>query len=146
MCIRDRTGPEAQGNVVETSFTDGEDRLVLDLRSAYEVPSLEKLERTFVYSREGAGSLVVRDAVQFSEPQSFETAMITFEPVKRVDDTTLEIGGVRVKVESGEPFAIQTEEIDEDVAYSRKPTRIGIALKEPVESSAITLSIVPSSK
>lgn len=138
-----RTGREAQGKVVETAFTEEEDRLVLDIASTYDVPSLEKLERTFVYSRSGVGSLTVKDAVRFSEPQAFETAMVTFEPVRKIDEKTLEIGGVRVTIESDQPFELATEAIDEDVRYAKKPTRIGIALKEPVESAEITVSMMP---
>lgn len=138
-----RTSREAQGKVIETTFTEDEDRLELDIASAYEVPSLEKLERTFVYSRREAGSLTVTDIVRFSEPQTFETAMITFEPIKQIDASTLEIGKARVKIECAQPFDVVTEAIDEDVRYKKKPTRIGIALKEPVESAEVVLRIVP---
>jgi hypothetical protein len=46
-----RPGAEARAVVLRTDFTDQADTLVLDIRSAYAVSELQKLERTFVFQR-----------------------------------------------------------------------------------------------
>ncbi|MDW8310888.1 MAG: heparinase II/III family protein, partial [Verrucomicrobiales bacterium] len=63
-----RPGADARAVVLRTNFTDRTDTLVLDLRSAYAVPTLQKLERTFVFQRARPMSLTVRDEVAFAEP------------------------------------------------------------------------------
>ena len=66
-----RTGREAKARVLRAEFSDPEDTLVLDLRSAYALPELERLERTFVYHRVAPASLTVRDEVVFTSPRPF---------------------------------------------------------------------------
>ena len=76
------TGAKARAKILKTEFTDAADTLVMDISSAYPVESLEKLERTFVFSREGAGKLTVTDEVEFSRPENFGTALITLRKVE----------------------------------------------------------------
>ncbi len=96
-----RPGLDARGRVVKTVFTDQGDTLVLDIQSAYDVPEIEKLERTFVYSREREGSLTVTDEVVFSEPRAFGTALVTFGTWRPElpGGLTIEDGDGAVKVE-----------------------------------------------
>ena len=46
-----KTGAEARGVILETNFTDAADTFKLNLRSAYAVPALQQLERTFIFQR-----------------------------------------------------------------------------------------------
>jgi hypothetical protein len=143
------TGRSAAAKVLKTEFTDGNDTIVLDLRAAYDVKELKDLKRTFVFSREGAGSLTVSDQVQFDAPQSFGTALITFSDWKRLAPNRLLVGNGReaVQVEittDGPAFEIQADEIKEDVRGGRTPTRLGIDLTQPVSRATITLKIVPA--
>ena len=62
------TGRQAAAKILKTDFTDQADTLLMDISSAYKVEGLKKLERTFVFSRAGAGKLTVSDAVEFDEP------------------------------------------------------------------------------
>jgi hypothetical protein len=110
---------------------------------------LKRLERAFVYSREGAGSLTVTDTVEFASPQAFGTALITLGKWERAEDSSLRVrdGDEAVRVEikaTGSEFALQAEEIVEDAPV--KPTRIGINLKQPVTSATVTLKITPAEK
>jgi hypothetical protein len=148
-----RTGEEAQGKVLRTEFTEHADTLVLDLRAAYDCPELKTLERTFVYSREGAGSLTLTDRVEFSVPQTFATALLTRGrvPAQRVEQRRgdgpllLRDGDQALRVEidvGGEAFDIQAEEIREDAPV--QPTRLGLYLTRPVTSATVTLKIAPA--
>ena len=140
------TGARAAAKVVSTQFTDAADTLVLDLKAAYPVKELVKLQRTFAYSREGDGSLTVTDEVEFSAPQAFETALITLGRWKQEGQTLLVYDfeeAVRVEVQASAPVAITGEEIHEDTHTKAPPKRIAIALAQPVTRATVTLRIVP---
>ncbi len=143
-----RTGKDAKAAVLRTDFQDGRDTLALDIRSAYAVPQLKKLERTFTFRRAEPASLTVRDRVRFTEPESFEEALITWGTCRKVSRDELEItddkGAVGVKIDSGGlPFNIHDEIINENVPTPKKPRRIGIGLAHPVKDATITLRITP---
>ena len=141
-------GRQYRARVLETSFTDSEDTLVLDLAGAYRVPGLEKLRRTFRYSRQGTGSLTVTDEVVMSRPQTFGTALITFGRHQIAGHGSLTIYGsdeaVRVEVEaSGSDFEIKPEQIKENLRGKSYPTRLGIELSQPVSSAVVTVTVRP---
>jgi len=144
-----REGRGSQGKVLRTEFTDRADTFALDIASPYPCPELKRLERTFVYSRAGAGSLTVTDTVEFTSPQTFGTALITLGKWERAKDGSLlvtdgdEAVRVEVNVKGGE-FDVQAEEIVEDAPV--RPTRIGINLKQPVTAATVTLKITPMRK
>ncbi|MBN2138870.1 MAG: heparinase II/III family protein [Sedimentisphaerales bacterium] len=143
-----RTGSRARGRIVRTDFTDAADTFVLDISSAYDVPELKKLERTFVYSRSGGGVLEVSDEAAFSQPCSFGTALITLDKWKKISDSSLMIydsdRSLRVDIEvKGAEFEIKAETIEEDVSAPRKPVRLGINLTKPVGSAVVALRIRP---
>ncbi len=141
-------GSQAVAKVVKTEFTDAADTLVLDLSAAYKVEGLKRLERTFVFSRLGAGKITVSDAVAFDSPQEFETALITFGEGKRLGPNQLQVGDERGRVNveiatGGSEFKIVPEVIHENVHGGYTPTRIGIRLAKPVAAATITLTITP---
>ncbi len=144
-----RTGADARAVVLRTKFTDQADTLVLDIRSAYGVPELQKLERMFVFRRASTTSLTVRDEVAFTEPKSFTSALVTWGQWKQVSKNELLVSdgdaAVRVKIETGGlPFTVSAETLDEDVHSPAKPVRIGIALSSPVRVAEVTLAISPA--
>ena len=143
-----KAGADARGIILATNFTDGADTITYDIRSAYPVPDLEKLERTFVFQRGENPSLEVRDDVAFSSPEKFETALITWGTIKSAGPNALEItdgdSTVHVTIETqGNTFTWRQEIINEDVDTKRKPHRVGIALTSPISSGVITLRIEP---
>ncbi len=146
-----RTGASARAVVDRADFKNDRDTLVLNLTSAYAGAGLDLLERTFDFQRTGPGSLTVRDQVEFQEPKTFETALVTWGTMKKISDSELVITdkdkSVHVEIDAGEKsFSIQEEIIDEDVPTATKPRRIGIALDRPVKSAAIVLTITPVTK
>jgi len=144
-----KTGRQAQGRVISRTFTDNTDTLVLDISSAYDVPELRKLERKFVYSRIGSGSLHVTDEVTFSQPCDFGTALITFDSWKQSSPNSLIVYDpqkalkVDIKV-TGADFEIQPETVQEDVSARKKPTRLGINLTRPVTYAFVSITITPT--
>lgn len=144
-----RTGRQARGRVIHQDFTDAADTLVLDLSSAYDVPELKKLQRKFVYSRAGSGSLSVTDEVVFSKPSDFGTALVTFDAWKKVTASSLtvrdqdEVLRVDISVTGGD-FELRPETIEEDLSTRRQPTRLGINLTKPVARALVSLTITPA--
>ena len=144
-----QTGRQARGRVVRDEFTEDSDTLVLDISSAYDVPELDTLQRKFVYSRQGSGSLTVTDEVAFSAPCNFGTALITFDDWQQRSDSSLLVRDqdktLRVEIHvKGAAFKIQAETIEEDLSGRKLPTRLGINLTEPVSRAVVTLVITPN--
>ncbi len=141
-------GAKAKAVMLKTDFTDAQDTLVFDIRSAYAVEGLQKLTRTYVFSRTGAGSLTVTDDVAFSQPQSFETALITLGQWKQTGPQTLRIddgtAAINVQIDTGgAAFKIVPTEINEHVHTKKLPVRLGIALEAPVSQATVTVKITP---
>jgi len=141
-----REGRQAQAKVLRAEFSDQTDTLQMDISSAYPVPELKTLERTFVYSREKAGSLKVADRVEFTTAQLFGTALITLGTWEQLQDKSLVVGdgkaAVKVQIDSGgAEWTLQAEEIRENAPV--KPTRLGINLTKPAAAACITVTITP---
>ncbi|MEN6458092.1 MAG: heparinase II/III family protein [Thermoguttaceae bacterium] len=141
-------GRSSAARVVKTEFTPKTDTLVLDLASAYRVKELRKLERTFVFSREGRGSLTVSDAVEFSAPQTFGTAIVTFDRWRSLRPDRLQIGegdsSITATIEAVRgQFSITPETIHEQLPGGRAPVRLGVDLKRPATSATIRIRIAP---
>lgn len=146
-----RTGGKARARILKSEFTDLADTLELDISSAYDVPELKELKRTFIYSRSGAGSLAVLDSAIFSKPSTFATAIVTLDKWKKLSASSLMIydsdKALQVNIETGGmEFEVEAETIDEDVSAPRKPVRLGISLKEPVRNAVISIKIAPIEK
>jgi len=144
-----RTGRKAAARVLDaTRFTGAADTFALDLRAAYGTRRIEKLTRTFVFSRVGPGALTVTDTAVFPRPEPFETALITLGDWLRKDDGSLFVWdfdeAVEVKIEAGDQRCqVRSETLDEDVRTPTKPTRIAIRLERPVKHARIRLTITP---
>jgi len=144
-----KTGSRARARVLQTSFTDHTDSITMDISSAYDVPQLDKLHRTFVYSRTGTGSLTVKDEAVFSKPTQFGIALITFDKPKKLSDSSLIVyddeHALRIDISSGDtPLEINSETLDEDVRFPTKPTRLAINLTTPVLKADISVRITPT--
>lgn len=139
-----RTGRSAAAKVVRADFTDEADTLVLDISSAYDVPELEALERTFVYSREGRGSLTVRDKVKFRSPEAFGTALVTLNQWHQAEPNKHYFYNAAVCVEadvSSQPEGLVVK--DEVIVDGKQPTRVGLDFASPVVEATIEIRIRP---
>jgi len=144
-----QTGRQAAARVVSHKFTNDADTIVFDISSAYDVPELKKLERKFVYSRTGSGSLSVTDEVAFSGACAFGTALITFDKWRQPTPSSILIyddeQSVRVDIKAeGADFKIEPVTIEEDLSARSKPVRLGINLTKPVTNAVISLTITPA--
>jgi hypothetical protein len=143
-----KSGAEACAIVIKQSSSSDADTLVLELSSAYDVESLKRLERTFVFSRKGGGRLEVVDRAEFSEPTPFELALITFDEFEEVNEKRLIVSdgenALTVVIDAGvHVFEISSQQIKEDVPIETLPTRIGAGLVDPVVHAVVKMIISP---
>jgi hypothetical protein len=141
-----RTGRDARGRILQTEFTESTDTLILDLSSAYDVPDLTSLRRTFIYSRSDGGSLKIIDRMHAKQPITFENALVTFGHFEQVGHQTLRVHDgssvLRVSIDSaGKPFQIHTQTLTENVRYDRQPQRLGLRLKKPASQVRLSLTM-----
>ena len=142
-------GADARARILRTEFSDEQDTLTLDISSAYKTAELQHLERTFVFRRGPSPALTVRDDIAFASPQKFEEALITWGDWKQLSPNELalsdEQGGVQVHIDSAEePFALSSEELNEDVTTRKKPVRLSITLNKPVNRTTFIITITPT--
>ncbi|MGE9289427.1 MAG: hypothetical protein ACQKBT_00465, partial [Puniceicoccales bacterium] len=145
-----KNGGVASGSVLETSQSPEVDVVEVDLTNAYRTPGLVSLIRKVRYLRPGAdssGKIIVRDDVEFREPDEFSTALITLGQI-----TILENGVVEFEVNDTKVYAqINTGGVP--IAFTENPVtgfttqesrgikRLGIYLAEPVQKGFIEVTI-----
>ncbi len=143
-----KAGADARGIILTSNFTAKADTYGLDIRSAYAVPDLQSLVRTFVFQRGATPALDVSDAFKFTAPEAFASTLITWGTVQSAGPTALTItdgdNSVRVTIDTqGHPFQWHEEIIHEDVDTKRKPVRVLIELADKIAEGTITLRIEP---
>ena len=137
-------GPDWRTRVLAKEFTEDTDRLVLDLRNAYDVPVLQRLTREFLYDRRGVGSLTITDHVELGEPAAFESALITLGKFT-ADGLNLRIfddhAAITAEVScEGAALDIVTDTIDQPP----HPTRIALHCRGDIKSATIRVVIRPA--
>ena len=139
-----RTGRGAKGVILKTDFTDEQDTVVMDMTSAYDVPELKSLIRTFVFNRPNK-TITVTDAVEFTEPKEFSTALISRSNVKEYKPERHFIYGsldacLDVNITATTAFTAKTERLI--LQFDRLgPYRLSATLERPVEKGSITWTI-----
>ncbi len=149
-----KSGPDAQGKIVSTDFTDDKDTLVMDLTASYPVPSLQKLTRTYVLDRTKP-SIEITDEASFSQPTTFGSALVTVWDWKEESPGVFlfshEKAAVRatVTVDQGtlvdkpEPIIGSFSQGNPQLG-GQMPERLGVNLAEPVTHVVMHTLIVPA--
>jgi len=139
---------KVQPKVLATHFAEAEDEIRIDLKVAYDVPELRRLERTLRYSRQGNGAVVIEDQVTFARPMSFEEGLPTLGNVQRVDARTFEFTlgreSIRAEVETPDGFELTSERIQELGAPAF--TRLGFRLLQPITNATVKVTFRPVAK
>ncbi len=144
--MQQRAGAEAQAKVVKADFTPTKDTFMLELTSAYALPALTSCTREFVYERGAEETLTVIDKATFSEPQQFETALITRCQWKKLGSNQLLLEGKNqqtvVTIQSDNAgFSIESETISEE--NGEPYTRIALRSDRPVINGKWVVSYAP---
>ena len=141
-----REGRQAAAKVLQTAFADDADRMILDLRAAYAVKGLRRLDRAFVLKRGDAPAVGVKDVFEAEAPIRFESALTTRAKWKKLSANALEfsIEGVLLRCEidtAGAAFDISSETIEDDCIPFE---RIALRLLQPSSSGSVTLRFTPA--
>lgn len=143
--IEQAEGATSAAKVLQTRFSDTEDVYKIDIKSAYQDKSIEKLTRTFKLDRTAKGKVSVTDEFRLSNAGIFETAITTRSSITVLanQDILLEKNGIKalVKINTfGKPFELSQTIIEED---SPAYIRIGIRLKEKTSDGRIEVAYFP---
>lgn len=132
--------------ILSTKFTDAADEIRIDLRPAYDVPGLKKLERVLTYGRSGSGQVVVEDVVESSKPIAFEIALPATGSFKQLDDRRIEFSAGQARliatVETPDGFTLSDEVVSELAAPPFH--RVGLKLLKPVTSAKVRVTFRPA--
>ncbi|MFB9057337.1 hypothetical protein ACFFU9_11365 [Mariniflexile ostreae] len=145
-------GRAFEGVITETLFEDTLDKVVMDIKPAYEVPELKSLTRTMVNNKSGEGLIQIDDHFVASEPVSFGIAIMTFSKYEIVNSSTIILKGktkqVKVEVKStGGDVAIRPEPVPvEHLREGKDAVRIGVDFKKPLQEGQITIIYTPLNK
>ncbi|MCB1103686.1 MAG: heparinase II/III family protein [Cephaloticoccus sp.] len=138
-------GRDAYTKLVDATFTAERDKVILEMDRAYKVPHLMTLIRAFSCDRTGQGSVEVCDQVKFSQPDTFETALITYANWERQAD-----GKLRIE-QNGEAVLVEITSDQGELIFdhcviqeSSTPTRLSWRLAEPVTEAMVRIRVTPA--
>lgn len=145
-----KSGPESEGKIIETQFTESRDTLRMDLTSGYAVPGLRRLTRTFIFDRVRP-SVEVIDEADFEGPTDFGSAVVTLSKWREdgpgsflvyEKDLALQVTST---VEGADVSLVnQVEPITGfRLIKGITPIRLGVNLSAPVTHLALHTLIVP---
>ena len=134
-------GRQSHGTFISTDFTDDVDTIVADIAPAYpEAKELVSLKRTFTFNRKEQ-TLTVRDDVEFTSPQTFETALVSYDELTVNGSTVIasyQNAAVSATVSTEGAGLALTEGVVEN-PNARSPKRIAVKLDKPVQKGAIVI-------
>jgi hypothetical protein len=137
-----QAGAGAQAKMLKTEFSNQQDIVSMDIKSAYAVPSLTGLLRTFNYDRTGKGSFKVQDDFEFTASEVFETAIITRAKWKIVNRQQIEFSTSTAKVLATIQSDAGDFTLSNDTDREEKPAydRIAIRLNKPARKGNVTIT------
>lgn len=137
-----------KAEVLKTIFCEEYDKMILDLTNLYPIEALKKLTREFIYSRESKGSLQVIDTFEYTQKQSYETALITIYDYRITKDNEIMISHndnrIRILISSSAAYTIRVDDICEELPVDVQVKRIAISLDKKVDKGRVELSIAPT--
>jgi len=144
-------GRKYAGTITETQFTKTKDRVVMDIKAAYEIPTLKTLIRTMENDRSGTGAITIEDQFSTAKPVTFGTAIMTLGRAKYeiVDDKTVIITSRNQKIKaevSSKDGALKIigERVPVEHLREGAPAhRIGVDFTEPISEGTITVRYTP---
>ncbi|QYY34507.1 heparinase II/III family protein [Ruficoccus sp. ZRK36] len=152
-------GAQARAVSVQTDFSETSDMWEMELTSAYDVPALEELIRTYIFDRAGGGALEILDEVRFKEgsPEDFGTAIVVLPGYKFeiLDEQSLRIRNAEDPSGKSDLLVRYEELGGQALVLNQKPvigivpndpprgTRLGIDLAEPAEEATLRLTFTP---
>ena len=118
--------------------------ITYDLTTAYDVPTLRKLTRTAIHDLK-ARKITITDSFEFTQPETFESALTSYAPPEQTADNRWAIGGTSVAFTAkGGDIAFHKEELDALMRNYRPIIRLACRFTDKVESGEISYVITPA--
>lgn len=142
-------GREFEGIVTATEFTKDGDKVVMNIKAAYEIPSLEKLIRTIENDKSGFGTITIEDSFSSTKPVTFGIAIMTLNAYEIIDNNTVILTSKNQKVKaeimgSGASIKITDEVVPVKKLREGAPAyRIGVDFTESIENGTIKIKYTP---
>lgn len=142
-----RKAKDTAAVLLSSSFTPDLDVVVFDIKAAYDVPKLRRLDRTFRFHRD-INCVEIEDSFEFDSPGSFENALISFGDFEKLSDGRLRVfwkdrsAIVEIISDCG-AVSIGSERIQEDLENKVKPLRVALRLDAPMLKGCVKLKISP---
>ncbi|GAB5552967.1 MAG: hypothetical protein Sapg2KO_25580 [Saprospiraceae bacterium] len=145
-------GKTFAGEITTADFSDTYDKVVLNLKDAYELPTLKTLVRTMENDKSGQGIITITDQFSSTEPVTFGVAIMTLSNYEILDANTIllstEDQQLKAEVTSPQGALILKDELV-PVKHLREggpAYRIGIDFREPIIEGSITVKYIPVGK
>ena len=134
-------GKQFVAKILKKTLTENQDEVVVDLRGAYALKSLTKLERTFTYNRKG-GVFTVTDQFEATEPLAFEVPLVTYATVQVGEngEIALEAEGKRLQAEVTASGAFDLKGTIVNRQPWASPRRVACVLKESAKRGFVTFT------
>lgn len=142
-------GRQFYGRITDTKFSSTQDKVVMDISNAYELPVLEHLTRTMINNKSGQGTITILDNFKSLEAVTFGTAIMTFSKYEILNNNTLILNGknqkVKVEVKSkGGEVSIEPEIVPvEHLREGKGAIRIGVDFVTPIKEGQIEIIYTP---
>jgi hypothetical protein len=129
--------------VLSHSLSDAEDRLTIDMTSAYDIPELKQVKRTLVHNRGGEGSVEVTDEFNLTKGTEIIESIPTHGTWEQLDAHTLlfkyDGAQVRATIDAAVPVTVSETKVDE---YRNPFTRVEVHV--PLAASGkVTMRFTP---
>ncbi|ETV97491.1 hypothetical protein H310_09416 [Aphanomyces invadans] len=126
-----------------------EDTATTDLAAAYDVPTLERVERKVTFSRVGAGQVSIQDTVEMKPGASVDfesvfTPLGTWTPTGAASGLVTSNTGVTVNVciTASALFTIDARVL---TSYNVTWTRVGVKVVSTKRSEKVKITVLPGS-
>ena len=142
-------GIQFKGEIIETVFSETSDKVVMDLKPAYELSMLNSLKRTMINDKTHNGIISIKDDFVASENVDFGTAIMTYSNYEILNATTLILSGksqkVKVEIKStGGKVTFNPEPVPvKHLREGKDAKRIGIDFENKLKKGTITIIYTP---
>lgn len=142
-------GRKYSGKIIATEFTDNLDRVVMDIKAAYEIPALNTLTRTMENDKSGLGAVSITDEFSASKPLDFGVAIMTLSEYEIINANTVmlktEHQTLKAEVSSDAgALVIRDEPVPVEHLREGGPAyRIGVDFVSPIDKGSITVKYTP---
>ena len=142
-------GRNFSGSITSTEFKENSDKVVMDLKAAYEISALKSLVRTFKNNKKDNGEISIKDEFSTTKKVPFGVAIMTLSEYEIINSNTVIFTTENQKIKAevfgdGGQLMIKDELVPVKHLREGGPAyRIGIDFTAPVSKGSITVKYTP---